>query len=302
MDKTAIVVVHYQNQKDTFSCLQSLSKTLISNSSYNLILVDNSANISFTKSLKKHFPSLISIDNKSNQGFAQGNNLGIKKALRNGCKNIIILNNDTIISSNLISGLVSFANTDRLIGLVSPKIYFAKGYEYHKNRYSDKEKGKVIWYAGGKIDWANFYASHIGVDQVDDGSFDQISETDFCTGCCLLVKEEIVRNVGLLDEKYFLYFEDVDYSLRVKQAGYKVIYYPKVFLWHKNASTSGRPGSPTHIYYQNRNRLFFGFKYSDSWWNKKSLVIDSIKLMLKGGVTSRAIIDYYLGRMGKANI
>lgn len=308
MDKAAIVIVHYKGESDTRECLNSI---LINHAhkQLHIIIVINPAkktqSISqkdfFALDLKRNYPQISVIENSTNIGFAQGNNIGIKKALDLDCKYILLLNNDTVASLELLDKLISFAKSDPHIGLVSPKIYFAGGFEYHKDRYKEKERGKVLWYAGGIIDWNNIYAIHRGVDEVDRGQYDEISETDFATGCCVLIKRKVIEKVGLLDEKYFLYYEDIDYSVRVRKHKMKIIYYPKAFLWHKNASSSGKPGSKLHIYYQNRNRLYFGFKYASSR-TKKSLFLDSLRFLVRGGVYTKSTLDYYLGRMGGAHI
>lgn len=300
MAKTGIVVLHYKGEKDTLECLSSLAKQT-NRSSTIIIVVANSISDDFRESLTKNFPQIVLIANSENIGFSGGNNEGIEKALSLGCSNIILLNNDTLVSNDLVMKLTQFADTDSTIGLISPKIYFARGFEYHKNRYTEKEKGKVIWFAGGQFDKLNIYASHCGVDEIDRGQYDKITDTDFATGCCLLIKKNLIEKIGLLDGKYFMYFEDIDYSIRAKLAGFRTVYYPETCLWHKNASSSGKPGSDTHIYYQTRNRLYFGFKYA-SWYVKKSLFIDSLKLLMKGSVYTKAVLDYYFGKMGKGII
>lgn len=301
MSKTAVVIVHFKGSDETLACVKSLFGKENKNQLFNLIIIINPSDEdhrSLSRTLQKIHPKIIIIENNINTGFANGNNIGIRKALDIGSDQIILLNNDTEVPVNFINSFAEYGISDKSIGLVSPKIYFAKGFEYHKDKYHENEKGKVIWYGGGIIYWSNVYASHRGVDEVDTGQYDQISETEFATGCCLLIKKEVIEKVGFLDEKYFLYYEDIDYSMRVKKAGFKVMYYPENYIWHKNASSSGKPGSPVHIYYQTRNRLYFGFKYA-SLRLKKSLIIDSLRLIRKGGLYKRAVIDYYLGRMGK---
>jgi len=300
MSKTAVVLVHFKGTNETVACVKSLIRTDNKYQSFSIIIVINPSDEDHENLLRiihRTYPQIIIIENKINTGFAAGNNIGIRKALEIGSNLIVLLNSDTEVSDNFISSLSAFGKSDKSIGLASPKIYFAKGYEYHKDRYNDKERGRVIWYGGGIIDWNNVYASHRGVDEVDIGQYDQLLETDFATGCCFLIKKEVIEKVGILDEKYFLYYEDIDYSMRVKKAGFRVMYYPKNYIWHKNASSSGKPGSNTHIYYQTRNRLYFGFKYAPII-AKKSLLLDSLRLVRKGGLYKRAVIDYYLGRMG----
>ncbi|OGG26669.1 hypothetical protein A2960_00660 [Candidatus Gottesmanbacteria bacterium RIFCSPLOWO2_01_FULL_39_12b] len=298
MDKTAIIVLHYKNMSDTYTCIKSISDNFKTGKKPYILVVANSSIKDDVANLKKKYRGLDFIENPKNQGFAEGNNLGLKKVYSLGFENYILLNNDTVVSSDLINQLVKYAKVDDNIGLISPKIYFEPNYEYHKSRYQKKDIGKVIWYAGGIIDWQNIHACHRGVDEVDSKQYDLISETDFATGCCMFIKRKVIEQVGFFDTKYFLYYEDVDYSMRVKLAGFKIVYLPRAYLWHKNASSSGKPGSSTHIYYQNRNRFYFGFQYA-SWRLKKSLFIDSLRLLIKGGNYSRAVIDYYSGHMGQ---
>lgn len=301
MDRTAVIILHYKSEFDTRECLESLLSRHPKDKMLQIIVVANLASESFCFFLKKEYPQIKVIEEPENNGFAKGNNIGIKKALELGSNYLILLNNDTLISQGLIERLVTFAHKNPSTGLVSPKIYFAKGFEYHKDRYKEEERGKVIWYAGGSFDWRNIYAHHRGVDEVDKGQYDEVMDTDFTTGCCMLVKRAVVEKIGFLDEKYFLYFEDIDYSIRAKSCGFRIIYYPKAYLWHKNAVSAGPPGSPIHIYYQTRNRLYFGYKYS-SLRTKKSLLLDSFKLLFKGGIYARAVKDYYLCRMERGSV
>lgn len=302
MSKTGIIILHYQNSEDTIDCLKSITDRVNNNKEHVFFIVDNGKTFKTSLLQKdKYQDNIIILSEIYNKGFAGGINVGISKALTFNCEYIILLNNDTIASPGLVEGLVSFVKSNQSIGAVSPKIYFAPGYEFHKKKYQKRDLGQVLWYAGGKIDWQNVYISHRGVDEVDHGQFDEGAETDFVTGCCMLIKREVIEKVGLFDEKYFLYFEDVDYSVRIKRQGYHLSYYSDVHLWHKNASSSGGAGGKTSIYYQNRNRFYFGFKYA-SFNTKKSLLIDSVRLFLKGGISRKAVTDYYLQHMGKANL
>ncbi|PIP32177.1 glycosyl transferase [Candidatus Gottesmanbacteria bacterium CG11_big_fil_rev_8_21_14_0_20_37_11] len=302
MVKTAVIIIHFKNISDTFDCLDSLSKCNYDKEQLMKIVVLNSSVDSVIKEkLQKKYSGVIVLNNNNNLGFSGGNNVGIQKALQNGCKYLILLNNDTIVDSHLLKDMILMAESANKIGLISPKIYFAHGFEYHKNRYKDDERGKIIWYAGGQIDWNNIYVRHRGVDEFDFGQYDKAVQTDFATGCCMLISRDLIEHIGLLDEKYFLYYEDVDYSIRAIKAGFKIYYLPKAHIWHKNASSSGKPGSKLHIYYQERNRLYFGFKYA-SIKTKKSLIFDSLRILFKGNVYRDAIVDYYSGRMGYKNI
>jgi len=222
----------------------------------------------------------------------------IRYALRKGADYIMLLNNDTLVDKDLISRLLEGMHRQEKVGIVGPKIYFAAGCEFHCKRYKENERGKVIWYAGGIIDWKNIYCSHRGVDEVDIGQYDKQEQTSFVSGCCMLVRKEVLEKIGLLDNKYYLYLEDVDFCLRARRAGFKIVYAPSAFLWHKNAESSGKPGSPLHVYYQTRNRLLLGIKYAPLR-TKLALLRESLSVLKDNGVRKKAVVDFYLGRLGK---
>jgi len=297
MRKVTIVIVNYNGWKDTHDCLKSLGDIP------DIVVVDNNSRDDSVAKLKnwikendKSNVKLVELTN--NKGFSGGNNVGIRLALKNKSDYVLLLNNDTVVDQKLVTKLVNRAETDSKIGIVGSKIYFSKGYEYHKSRYKQSELGKVIWFAGGKIDWKNMYAFHRGVDEVDMGQYDISDDTDFITGCCMLIKREVVEKIGYLDDNLYLYLEDLDYCLRARQAGYKLIYESTANLWHKNASSSDKPGSRLHRYYLTRNRLIVGMRYAPIR-TRVALLKESLKFFQKGGVLRKAVRDYYLYNWGE---
>ena len=242
--------------------------------------------------IKKHFPEIILIENKKNLGFAEGNNAGIRYAMEKGADYIMILNNDTVADKNLINVFMKKINQNSIL---SPKIYFYPGKEYHHDRYEEKEKGKVIWYAGGIIDWKNVLCSHRGVDEVDSGQYDKTEETEFISGCCMFIPVEVFKKIGLLDARYFAYLEDVDFCERAKAAGIKLIYEPKAIVWHKNAGSFGGVGTLRQDYLFTRNRLLFGYRYAP-WRTKFALFRESLRYVIQGGTKRQAIRDYYFNK------
>ena len=192
-------------------------------------------------------------------------------------------------------------DTKDSVGIVAPLIYFEKGYEFHKERYKEDELGKVIWYAGGEIDWDNVLAKHRGVDEIDIGQYSQVSETEFASGCAFLISAEVIKNLGMFDEKYFLYYEDSDLSMRIRRKGYKIYFNPKSLVWHKNASSAGGSGSTLQDYYITRNRLLFALKYAPIR-SKIAVLRESMALMFGGRKwQKRAVIDFYSGKFGKGS-
>ena len=276
--KIATVILVYGKSPNLEKCLASLKVINSSGINNRIIVVDNS---------------------EDNTGYSGGNNKGIHQALAGGAEAVLILNDDTKIDKLALTEM-SEALKDKQVGMVAPKIYFYPGFEYHKNRYKLKDRGMVIWYAGGLIDWDNCLGVHRGVDEVDTGQYEKREETDFATGCAVLVKKEVFEKTGLYDEKYFLYLEDLDLSVRVKNSGFKIIYQPKAVVWHKNAQSGGF-GSGIHDYFFTRNRLLFGFEYA-SFKTKFALVRESLRIFFTGNSWKRkGIIDFYLRRFGKGS-
>jgi GT2 family glycosyltransferase len=299
MKKITIVVLHYINQKLTSNCLESIKKLNTKDLILQIIVVNNNPKENL-KDLKRKFKRFIFLDTGENLGFAEGNNVGIRKALDWGADYVFIVNNDTILDKNLVVQIFKVASLNNQIGIVAPKIYFAPGYEYHKMRYKESERGKVFWYTGGLIDWGNILTSHRGVDEVDKGQYDKQRETDFTSGCAMFVRQKVFKKIGLFDKRYFLYLEDVDFCQRARRTGFKVIYTPRARLWHANAASSA-VGGPLQDYYITRNRMLFGIRYAP-WRTKIALFKESVKLLFAGRQWQRiGIRDFYLRKFGKGS-
>jgi len=302
MKNIFISLINFNGRVNTLACLDSIKKIKTNGFKLTVLVIDNKSNEELD--LKEAYLSDIPLKiilNKDNLGFAEGHNVGIRYALRNGADYIVILNNDIIVDEDLINELFKVIEKDTKIGIVVPKIYFAKGNEYHKNKYKNEDLGRVIWYAGGEMDWGNIIGKHRGVDEVDKGQYERIYETGFASGACMLVRKEVFEKVGLFDEKYFLYYEDADFSQRAVKKGYKIVYIPDAILWHKNAGSVGGSGSELQDYYISRNRLLFGFKFA-SYRSKLALLKESVINLLKGRKwQKKGIWDFYLRRFGKGS-
>jgi len=293
----AVVIVNWNGKDDTITCLHSLQNVDLLGHRLSIIVVDNGSTNDSVASIKNAFPKVSLIETGKNFGFTGGNNKGINKALEIGVDLIWLLNNDTVVDK----GVLSFASVfnDPKVGACGSKIYFAPGHEFHHDRYKKNEQGKVFWYAGGVVDWKNLYASHRGVDEVDHGQYDKVEETPFVTGCSLVVRRDVIDKIGILDDKYFLYLEDLDWNIRIQKAGWKTMYVPTSIVWHVNAGSSGRPGNPVHEYYFTRNRLLLGMKYSPLR-TKWALFREGIRFITSGSAIRRkAVFDWLFRRLGK---
>jgi len=298
MIKLVTVILEYQNPKMTLETIESLKQAVLPKNVKQLIVVIDNSPVpdgSLKKALKKH-KNVKLITTLQNTGFAAGNNLGIRYGLKHKADYFLLLNNDVLVERRFLRHLLA-AKAD----LAVPKIYFAKGYEYHKDRYQEDELGKVIWYAGGKFDWNEVFGRHLGVDEVDTGQYDKTKAVDFANFCCVLIKREVIDKIGLLDPAYFLYWEDADFSHRAQMAGFKQVFVPQSKVWHKSSGSSGS-GSKIHDYYLTRNRLVFGFKYAELR-TKFALLRQSLRQLVGGRPGQRkGVLDFYLHRLGKGNL
>jgi GT2 family glycosyltransferase len=160
------------------------------------------------------------IRNETNLGFAGGCNVGMRDALCRRTDYILLLNNDTIVAPDFLSQLVHVAELDEKIGAVSPKILFF-------------DRPDRLNYAGGEHRLWRLFPKMIGLRHLDDGRYNKLREVSFLTGCAFLIKADVVRRIGVLEEVYFHFYEDIEWSLRVLEAGYKAMYVPAAVIWHK---------------------------------------------------------------------
>lgn len=302
MKHVVISLLNFNSKKNTLDCLKSLEDIRKDDFKLTIVVIDNASKEDFglNSRIVKH-KSLVVIKNNENLGFSGGHNVAIKYALDNRADYVLILNNDTYVDKDFLAKLLKTADEDKNVGILVPKIYFASGSEFHKDRYLKNEIGKVLWYAGGEMDWANIIGQNRGVDEVDKGQYDKTEETEIATGCCMLIKKEVFENIGLFDDKYFLYYEDSDLSIRARRKDFKIMYVSGSIIWHKNAGSAGGSGSVLQDYYITRNRLLFGFKFA-GFRSKLALFKESLSLFLRGRQwQKRGVIDFYLGKLGKGS-
>lgn len=295
--KVGIVVLNYNGAEDTLKCIASLKS--LSYRNYEIWIIDNSSRESGI--LANSNLDFFYIRNPENLGFAAGNNVGISLALQRGADYIFILNNDTVVHPEVILQLVEVAEKDKEIGIVGPKICYL-------------DEPERVWFAGASIDLTTGDSPHWGQGELDQGQYSNIVEVDRLCGCAMLVKAEVIRNIGMLDPDYFLYYEDVDWCARAKKAGYKMLCVQYAKIWHKeSASTLANKGSSLHKYYQFRNRLLFLKKHSrnafQAWFRFLKVILRGVFLFISGKKRYegsrhrlRAFIDFVFRRFGKKKI
>jgi len=295
----AFIIINFHSDEDTLSIVHDLEENnQVKGVDVSIYVVDNSRSEKFKETLTRR-SNAVYVDSPGNIGFAAGNNLGIKQALTDKADIICLINNDTHAPKDLVKNMLSSPILDRSIGIIGGLIYFAKGYEF-EHKYKPEEKGKVIWYAGGKFDWDNVLGSHLGVNEVDRGQYDGIKDTDFVTGCLLIARADVFHRVGLLDERYCLYLEDTDFNLRVRRTGYRTVVDPNIKIWHKVAQGSGI-GSDLNDYFITRNRLLFGITYARPR-TKFALLREAVRKLFTGTKAQKqAIKDFFTGNLGKGS-
>jgi GT2 family glycosyltransferase len=244
--KLGLVTVLFKSDDVLEGFFKSLSIQKYTN--YHLYLIDNSPTPStneLLQQLSNQYPqiSFSHVKNETNVGVAKGNNQGIELALSEGSEYVLLLNNDIeFYQEDLIDHMVEIAD-DRLEHLLIPKIFYFGG--------------RIIWMAGGKTSALKAISSHVGVDEEDNGQYDNIRHFDYAPTCFMLVSRKVFESIGLMDESYFVYYDDTDFLYRAKNAGFKILYLPKLEIFHKVSSSTGGGESLFSIFYLNRNRLFF---------------------------------------------
>ena len=236
--KLAIVILNFNCRKETIECLKSLRFS--TNENNQVIVADNASEDNSLQLIKAVLPRIKIIQNNENLGYAGGNNVGIKDALGNGADYILILNPDVLVKKGTIKQLLAAAKATSA-GIVGPKILTPNG---------------KIWSGGGVIDKKRFTAGLIGLGEADRGQYPAIKNVDFVSGTAMLVKKEVFEKVGPFDERYFLYYEDVDFCRRAEKAGFKVVLAPLAVVIHKESSAVSQK-SGLKEYYLARNHWLF---------------------------------------------
>lgn len=240
------MVLNWNRREDTLACLTSLAKLDYPN--LRLLLVDNGSSDETPAAVSQQFPDVEVIVNERNLGFSSGCNVGLRHALEQGADYVFLLNNDTFFDPAALNHMVDLARP-KDVGMVVPKIYYADD----PNR---------LWSVGGlRHRWTMEDTGDNGRGEIDKGQWDEVVERDYIVACALLLSRRFLTQVGLFDERFFMYYEDFDLSLRARQAGFKIMLSPQAKVWHKVAISSGGSGSPNERYWMARSSVLFFSKH-----------------------------------------
>lgn len=310
--KVAVVVLNWNGRHDTLACLASLQQ--VTYRPLQLIVVDNGSADNSVAAIRAAFPGVDLVETGRNLGYAGGNNVGIRHALDNGADHVLLLNNDTEVDPGLVDAFVAAAARHPEAGAFGARIYF----------HAERQR---LWWAGAHWNGETARFEQVGENELDaDGTrYASPAETPYACGCAMFLPAPRLREVGLLDDAYFLYFEETDWCYRARAAGHPSIVVPAARLWHKVSVSMGGEGSPLALYFLTRNKLLWarrhgtpaqrravrratlqalrrrflaplggdGWSLRRIWWNARAACADAHNRAFWLGLR-----DYLLGRYG----
>jgi GT2 family glycosyltransferase len=234
--KLTAVVLNWNGGDDTLAALESLDGV-------ETICVDNGSDDGSLDAIAARFPAVELIRTGVNLGFSGGNNVGIRRALARGADWVLLLNNDAVAGRELPAALSAAAAARPDAGVLACKVFFA-------------DPPDVLMYAGGRVNLRlGYWGRQDGFGQRDDGRFDSLRDVDRATGAAMAVSRVAIERAGLLDESLFAYAEDTEWCLRIREAGFAVVFVPDAKVWHVGSASTGGLRSPTSIYYDTRNMI-----------------------------------------------
>lgn len=254
--KVFVIILNYNGKEIINKCLSSVFK--IDYPSFEVVLVDNNSIDGSFEMAKSNFSKATFIKNEENLGFSAGNNIGIRYALERMADYTLILNNDTEVDKDFLGKLVAVAEKDEKIGLLSPVIFDGQT--------------KQVWFSGGIIKWLRMRTQHL-----NEVKTEEYYKSDFITGCAMLVRAKVFKEIGLFDEDYFLYWEDADLSFRAKKAGFKNVVVSSSWVYHYETSERHKQ---MKAYWLVISGLIFFKKHTSLWlkpWISLYLVVRKIK-------------------------
>jgi GT2 family glycosyltransferase len=232
------VILNTNRRDDTVECLGSLAQSTYPN--HKIIVLDNASTDGSVEAIRAQFPAVEIMRLTSNKGYAGNNNVGIQAALGQQADWVLVLNEDTILDPECLTRLVEAGERDPNVGIVGPLVY------HH-------DEPTVVQSAGGALG-PNWEARHIGQNEDDRGQYSAIRPVDWISGCAIMVRRQAIEQLGPLDELFFYYWEEVEWCIRIKHAGWGILHVPAAKLWHKGVQRNYQP-KPSVAYYNTRNRF-----------------------------------------------
>ncbi len=232
------IILNTNRREDTLACLASLAAGTRPN--HTIIVLDNASSDGSVAAIRAAFPAVQIIELTDNRGYAGNNNVGIAAAMEQGADWVFVLNEDTLLAPDCLEQLVAVGEGDPRIGIVGPMVY-----------HYDAQQ--VIQSAGGILG-PHWDSIHLGQDEPDRGQFAAPHQVEWISGCGILVRRAAIEAVGAIDERYFYFWEETEWCIRIGRAGWQVLHVPAAKMWHKGVTLDYRP-KPSVTYYAARNRL-----------------------------------------------
>ena len=290
----AVIVLNWNGTDDTLECLRSLMQ--LDYPRYEIVVVDNGSQPSPREQIKERFPSVTYLETGLNLGYAGGNNVGIRHALAEGHDYVFVLNNDTKVEPDVLRHGVAVAESDASIGVLGVKII----------AWEDPTR---LWVAYGEVTYRQGLVRLIGYFNLDDGAFDEQKDVEWVPGTAMLFRRRALETVGLFDEEFFAYHEDVDWCTAARKRGFRVVFAPGARIYHKGHRSSGGKGYVTpRQYLAGRNMVLYVRKHATALQAAKFMAFQLVTLPLQyvrrlltgeqAGVSSkvRGMLDALRGR------
>ncbi len=250
MDRVAIVVLTWNYRAYTLACLRSLAAQHFPHSVY---VVDNASTDDTPAVVAAAFPAVRVIANAENLGFAAGNTIGLAAAFAEGADAVLVLNNDTTLEPDALTALVSAMRAHTEVGIFSPLILFADA-PHH------------VWFAGATVSKWTGQDTHLGYDQEYDAERFSSPPMERAAGCAMLITRTCYERIGGFDADLFMYFEDVEYSLRARKAGFGILLVPQSVVYHHVSVSTGGAKTANGVYYMLRNGITVIERYFPRAW------------------------------------
>ncbi len=242
------VILNTNHREDTLECLTSLEQNHYEQKK--AILLDNSSIDGSVEAVAASFPDVLIIRLSANLGYAGNNNVGIDAAMKQGADWVLVLNEDTVLDPDCIQEMVSAGEADPKIGIVGPLVYH-------------RSEPQVIQTAGGRMD--RFLRGwHLAQDEPDRGEYREPIPVEWISGCAIMVRRAVIEQVGGIDARFFYYYEEFEWCLRSREAGWRIVCSPKAKMWHKGVQRNHQP-KPSVTYYATRNHFLVLSKHNASW-------------------------------------
>lgn len=290
-----IVILNTNRKQDTLESLASIFASTYKKP--HVIVLDNQSTDGSVEAVRAGYSQVQLLSLERNLGYAGNNNVGIEAALQQGADWILVLNEDTILDPDCLKRLVEAGEADERTGIVGPMVY-------HHN------EPDVIQSAGVRLD-PEWRSIHIGQNEPEHGQYTDLREVDAISGCAIMVRRQVIEQVGSLDERFFYYWEETDWCVRARKAGWRIVHVPKAKLWHKGVQRDYKP-SLSVAYYNTRNRFLILSKYKAplrawafAWFETlRTLISMSVRPKWRDKRENRdamfqGLMDYLRGRWGK---